>query len=194
MNDQNKDLPPLPESSAWRYRPKDGLTWPAYTEREAQALAYDAQPEPLYTADQMRDYALAALARHCAAPVVRQNGSPVAEEQPVYGWLQYIDGVKTQNFARDEKELADIKMIFRQMGHTGKVEYVPLCLAAPTPPAPQGVEQARDAARRAEYGRIAASCSMSSRLINSALAHSEKKAADAAMSAQPDDSGSQGNG
>jgi hypothetical protein len=38
------------EPVAWRYKPKDGLKHPAYTERFAQALAYDADPVPLYTA------------------------------------------------------------------------------------------------------------------------------------------------
>lgn len=36
------------EPVAWRYQPKDGLAYPAYTERYAQALAYDAAPVPLY--------------------------------------------------------------------------------------------------------------------------------------------------
>jgi hypothetical protein len=44
----------LPPPAAWRYQPKDGLKHPAYTEREAQALAYDAQPVALFTADQLR--------------------------------------------------------------------------------------------------------------------------------------------
>lgn len=35
---------------AWRYQPNDGLTHPAYTEREAQALAYDPNPVPLCVA------------------------------------------------------------------------------------------------------------------------------------------------
>lgn len=38
------------EPVAWRYQPKDGLGHPAYTERYAQALAYDAAPVPLYRA------------------------------------------------------------------------------------------------------------------------------------------------
>lgn len=38
------------EPVAWRYQPKDGLAHPAYTERYAQALAYDAAPVPLYRA------------------------------------------------------------------------------------------------------------------------------------------------
>lgn len=49
----------LPPPTAWRYHPKDGLKHPAYTEREAQALAYDAAPIALFTADQMRAYVLA---------------------------------------------------------------------------------------------------------------------------------------
>jgi hypothetical protein len=33
---------------AWRYKPSDGLSWFAYTEREPQALGYDPNPTPLY--------------------------------------------------------------------------------------------------------------------------------------------------
>ncbi|MDU9039950.1 hypothetical protein NHG97_14730 [Pseudomonas corrugata] len=36
-----------PEVVAWRYFPKDGITHPAYTEREAQAIAYDPAPTAL---------------------------------------------------------------------------------------------------------------------------------------------------
>lgn len=37
-----------PDPTAWRYRPKDGLKHPAYTEHKAQALAYDPSPTALY--------------------------------------------------------------------------------------------------------------------------------------------------
>lgn len=47
-------LPPV----AWRYRPNDGLKHPAYTEREAQALAYDPSPVPLYAAPAVDPYGL----------------------------------------------------------------------------------------------------------------------------------------
>lgn len=40
---------PKPEPVVWKYQPNDGLNRPAYTEREAQALAYDAAPVALYT-------------------------------------------------------------------------------------------------------------------------------------------------
>lgn len=41
----------LPEPVAYRYHPNDGLKQAAYTEREAQALAYDANPAPLIRLD-----------------------------------------------------------------------------------------------------------------------------------------------
>ena len=72
-------------------------------------------------------------------------GALVAKAEP-YGWLQYIDGVKTQNFARTIEELEDIKRVFRLMKHTGKAEYVPV-YAAPTEsaaaPAPAEQHEAR---------------------------------------------------
>lgn len=59
-----------------------------------------------------------------------------APVQPVAvpdGWCQFIDGVKTQNVARNEKELADIKHLFKVMGHEAyrTAEYRPFYFAAP---------------------------------------------------------------
>lgn len=59
---------------------------------------------------------------------------PVAQDATPYGWQQHIDGVKTQNFARDEKELADIKSVFRLMKHPGKDTYLPLFTQAAAVP------------------------------------------------------------
>ena len=158
MNDQNKDLPPLPESSAWRYHPKDGHPWPAYTEREAQALAYDAQPEPLYTADQMRDYAIAALSRHCAAPIVRQNGSPVADAQSVRNWLpndlcELMHERRKAIVALDDAAQAKVESRI-----IASLAFAYPAGAAPTPPAPQEVEQARDA------GALEIACTINKKL------------------------------
>jgi hypothetical protein len=48
------------------------------------------------------------------------------------GWCQFIDGVKTQNVARDTKELDTIKNIFKTMAPIGaKAEYRPFYFAAP---------------------------------------------------------------
>ena len=98
MNDQYKDLPPLPEPKYCA----DDLT-------------------DIFTADQMRDYALAALARHCAAPV--------AEAQPV-GIVKVGPYGKLIDWYSNEMALFAIP--------AGTEIYL-------TPPAPQEVEQARDA-------------------------------------------------
>jgi len=58
-----------------------------------------------------------------------------AQVQPVAvpdGWCQFIDGVKTQNVARDVKELDTIKSIFKVMAPVGaKAEYRPFYFATP---------------------------------------------------------------
>lgn len=69
-----------------------------------------------------------------------------ALSQP-YGWVQFIDGVKTQNFARDEKELNDIKTMFRLMKHTGKAEYLPLYASPAQALSAVDSETVRDAER-----------------------------------------------
>lgn len=47
------------------------------------------------------------------------------------GWCQFIDGVKTQNVARNEKELADLKEMMKVLGRPGVVEYRPFYFDAP---------------------------------------------------------------
>lgn len=73
---------------------------------------------------------------NCVRACAALAGAPAQPSQPhPYGWLQYIDGLKTQNFARDEKELADIKQMFKVMGHTGKAEYLPVYVFSAPPDA-----------------------------------------------------------
>jgi hypothetical protein len=88
--------------------------------------------------DEARRYARAAI-ESLGAPA----GALVANAEP-HGWLQFIDGVKTQNFARTAEELEDIKRVFRLMKHTGKAEYVPV-YAAPTGSAAAPAEQTQAA-------------------------------------------------
>lgn len=63
-------------------------------------------------------------------------------EATPYGWLQFVDGVKTQNFARTEDELNDVKMVFQLMRPLGKAEYIPVFRAPPAPANSQAVVQA----------------------------------------------------
>ncbi|PKV47974.1 hypothetical protein CLU92_5449 [Janthinobacterium sp. 61] len=73
-------------------------------------------------------------------PVFRAPVQPVAVPA---GWCQFIDGVKTQNVARDTEELGTIKSIFKVMAPAGaQAEYRPFYFAAP---AAQG--DAKDAER-----------------------------------------------
>lgn len=92
--------------------------------------------------------ALAAAPVQAQAPVHMKWGhdGSLTPVQPVAvpdGWCQFIDGVKTQNVARDTKELDDIKSIFKVMAPSGaQAEYRPFYFAAP---AAQG-----DAIKKAE--------------------------------------------
>jgi hypothetical protein len=49
------------------------------------------------------------MARASLAPVSAQQGAAV-DAKP-YGWVQFIDGQQTQNFARDEAELENVKWV-----------------------------------------------------------------------------------
>lgn len=60
------------------------------------------------------------------ADSIMQTLPAAAAQQEPYGWLQFIDGVKTQNFARTQDELKNIKDMFRLMKHPGKAEYIPV--------------------------------------------------------------------
>lgn len=51
------------------------------------------------------------------------------------GWIQFIDGVHTQNFCRDESELAMCKNMEKFFAVNKTVEYVPVYAAAPVQPA-----------------------------------------------------------
>lgn len=65
--------------------------------------------------------------RFIEVPVQRTAGGDAVP----YGWVQFIDGTQTQNFARDEAELKTIKDMFRIMKYPGKAEYVPVFAAQP---------------------------------------------------------------
>lgn len=52
-SDPIREQAPLPEPVAYRYQPKDGLNYPAYTERFAQALSQDPAAVRLYDEGQI---------------------------------------------------------------------------------------------------------------------------------------------
>lgn len=72
----------------------------------------------------------------CRAARAAIASSQQAAEPKPFGWVQFIDGVQTQNFARTEKELATVKAMVATMRVPGKVEYVPV-YAAPAIQQPQ---------------------------------------------------------
>lgn len=99
---------------------------PDYQAQLAEALNMKPSAVPLSWEALL--WAVHALVENFSAPL------PVAQDASPYGWQQHIDGVKTQNFARDEKELADIKSVFRLMKHPGKDTYLPLFTRAAAVP------------------------------------------------------------
>ena len=78
--------------------------------------------------------ALIAELRAARAAVPAQAGA--AEWEPC-GWIQFIGGVQTQNFARDEEELTTVKHISEVMRTEGKIEYVQVYRPAATNPPAQ---------------------------------------------------------
>lgn len=75
MSTDNEALPPLPEPAGWRIF--DGEGGYSYSDEEpdefrrAWAARYNRKHEPLFTADQMRDYARAALAQRQQVPMAQ---------------------------------------------------------------------------------------------------------------------------
>lgn len=66
-----------------------------------------------------------------AAP--QQPAPAVGEDavRRVAGWISYVDGVKSQNFARDKDELANLKRMASLMKMDTRVEYLPVYFYEP---------------------------------------------------------------
>jgi hypothetical protein len=94
----------------------------------APVLAAEAIPDELnYWKEIAKDQA-DLLAAH-----VSTLANSKTEAAKPYGYVQFIDGVQTQNFARDEAELKTIKDVSRSMGYEGSAKYIPVYA---TPAAP----------------------------------------------------------
>jgi hypothetical protein len=70
--------------------------------------------------------------------LIEETAAPPTAAAPVQpmpdGWCQFIDGVKTQNVVRNEKELSDLKEMMQVLGRPGVVEYRPFYFAPPSAP------------------------------------------------------------
>jgi len=102
--------------------------------------ASTAQAEPARRSAPPRDQALcndgkepdwSAYAEQEAA-----SATDAGKAQP-YGWVQFIDGEKTQNFCRDEAELKQCKEMAAIFAKGRQVEYVPV-FATPAQATPEG--------------------------------------------------------
>jgi hypothetical protein len=98
----------------------------------------DFKSQKTFSVDHMHEYALKAIASDRAARPVANK----ADVEPTL-WVQYIDGEKTQNVARDAKEKAMVESIHRTMAPGTKMEWQSLYA---TPPATTGASTARDQA------------------------------------------------
>lgn len=87
-------------------------------------------------------YAKAALTAYAAAcaeshpdlsnDMVQRYALPLPEvNQEPFGWCQYADGIRTQNFARDESELKNIKEISELCGKGMEFKYIPVFALPP---------------------------------------------------------------
>lgn len=104
---------------------------------KANSLGWNAATASVmgYTQDDMQAYASHAIAADRASRQVANK----ADGEPTL-WVQYIDGEKTQNVARDAKEKAMIESIHRTMAPGTKMEWQALYA---TPPAATGASTAQ---------------------------------------------------
>lgn len=104
-------LPNWPEQQAAATAPELAKLSPA--EIDDMAFGY----VPSAKIGELREFAQVLMAR--------MQGAQIGPNK-LAGWIQLIDGVQTQNFARDGDELKVIKDMFAVMGGEGKAEYIPV--------------------------------------------------------------------
>ncbi len=67
----------------------------------------------------------------CCENIAKRIRALPLPESKLFGWIQFVDGRQTQNFARDEMELATMNEMVLLFAKGMKVEYIPVFSAPP---------------------------------------------------------------